>query len=182
MNPAKTREDILNAAFVEFAAHGYEGASIAEIAKSAGVTKSLVQYHFGAKEELWSACIAEHVTPLLDAVDRFLETDQGDPADLIAARFAFLKQNPQIRRLLFWAGMGSVPIPAFIEERRDRVLGKLNARPNSPIASRFLAALAATDGWFLFRSFYEGPFGGMVFDEATEKRILEVLMEMVRIP
>jgi len=180
LDPMKTRESILAAAFEAFAQNGYEGASIGDIANAAGVNKSLVQYHFGAKEELWSACLADCVTPMLNAVDRFLDSEDANPAELIIARFQFLKDHPEIRRLLFWVGMASTPMPSFVRERREKVIAKFGGDTSSPQFARFLAALAATDGWFLFRNFYQGPFSEIVFDEAMEQRLLNVFLEMVK--
>lgn len=54
---AETRERILAAAAVEFAEHGYAGASIGTIADKADVGKGLVQYHFRAKSDIAGALI-----------------------------------------------------------------------------------------------------------------------------
>jgi TetR/AcrR family transcriptional regulator len=179
LDPAKTRETILRAAFETFAESGYEGASIADIAKAAGVPKSLVQYHFGSKEELWEACLRAKAGPMMEAVDRFLDSDSRDPRELISARFSFLKENPEMRRMLFWAGMSPGPMPGFIQERRQKVLQKFGGNTKGKQFARFMAVLAATDGWFLFRNFYQGPFGETVFDEDLERRLLEVLLDTV---
>jgi len=180
LDPEKTRETILRAAFETFAARGYDGAAISDIALAAGVPKSLIQYHFGSKEELWSACLIGHVGPMIAAVDRFLADESADPSELIAARFRFLKANPEIRRLLVWSGMSSFPTPDFIEQRRARVLAKFGWEPTSPEFTRFLSALAATDGWFLCRNFYKIPLGDAIDDEAVEERLLQHLMDTVK--
>ena len=49
----QTRGQILAAAVKVFARAGFEAASLAEIARQAGVKKALVQYHFSTKEQLW---------------------------------------------------------------------------------------------------------------------------------
>ena len=182
LDPVKTRESIALAAFEEFARVGYEGASIADIAKSAGVPKSLVQYHFGAKEALWEACIVDRVAPMLAALDRFIRSDSDDPTELIAVRFRFLRDNPELRRLFFWSGMSSFPIPSFIAERRNGAFERLGHDANNPKFVRFLAALAATDGWFMARNFYTGLFGDVILDEALEQQFLEVLLRMLKQP
>ncbi|MER6666875.1 TetR/AcrR family transcriptional regulator [Amycolatopsis japonica] len=51
----RTRRLILDAAVVEFAAHGYAGARIAAIAARAGVNQQLISYYFGGKEGLYQA-------------------------------------------------------------------------------------------------------------------------------
>jgi len=54
---ALTRGAILEAAASVFAAHGFEGATIREIAERAGVKQPLVVYHFASKEGLWKAAV-----------------------------------------------------------------------------------------------------------------------------
>ena len=56
---------------------------------------------------------------------------------------------------------------------------KFGGDVKSPQFARFMAVLSATDGWFLFRNFYRGPFGDVVFDEELERRLLDVLLETV---
>lgn len=53
----KTERKLTDAAQKEFAARGYDGASVRDIAKSAGVNSALVSYHFGGKEGLFEEVI-----------------------------------------------------------------------------------------------------------------------------
>lgn len=50
-----TRAKILEAAMALFSDRGYEGVSVNEIEKNAGVHRGLVSYHFGDKKSLWQA-------------------------------------------------------------------------------------------------------------------------------
>ncbi|MBI1196953.1 MAG: TetR family transcriptional regulator [Phenylobacterium sp.] len=52
-----TRQAILDAATIEFADNGYDGAATRAVAARAGVNQPLVTYHFGSKEGLWRAVI-----------------------------------------------------------------------------------------------------------------------------
>ena len=52
-----TRDRILEAAALEFAEHGFEGASTRNVAAQAGVQLPLVVYHFKSKEGLWRAVL-----------------------------------------------------------------------------------------------------------------------------
>ena len=56
-NAAATREAILKSARKAFAAHGYDGAGVREIAANAGVTAMLVNRYFGSKEQLFAEAI-----------------------------------------------------------------------------------------------------------------------------
>jgi AcrR family transcriptional regulator len=58
-NAAATRQAILASARKAFAAHGYDGAGVREIAAGAGVTAVLVNRYFGSKEKLFAEVAAE---------------------------------------------------------------------------------------------------------------------------
>lgn len=51
------RTRILEAALDLFAERGYEGTSVAMVARAADVAKPLVAYHFGSKQALWEAAV-----------------------------------------------------------------------------------------------------------------------------
>lgn len=54
-DPERTKARILQAALEEFAAKGFAGARVSEIATRAGVNKQLISYYFGGKEGLYQA-------------------------------------------------------------------------------------------------------------------------------
>jgi AcrR family transcriptional regulator len=58
-----TRQEILDAARQEFAAAGYNGATIREIASAAGVDPALVMHYFGSKDSLFAASLEFPVNP-----------------------------------------------------------------------------------------------------------------------
>lgn len=58
-----TRHEILDAARQEFAAAGYEGATIRGIAATAGVDPALVMHYFGSKDRLFAASLDFPVNP-----------------------------------------------------------------------------------------------------------------------
>jgi AcrR family transcriptional regulator len=82
-NPERTRAALLDAALVEFAAHGRAGARTSAIAARAGVNKQLISHHFGGKDGLYAALVARWEaeeagyggaeTPLADLVARYVE-------------------------------------------------------------------------------------------------------------
>src|SRR5215813_11357401 len=59
--PGPPRRQMLAAAIDCFARHGYQGTSIARIAREAGVTKGALYYHFRDKEDLLFAAVTERV-------------------------------------------------------------------------------------------------------------------------
>ncbi len=60
----ETRERILDAAELVFAQHGFEGASIRDIASKAGVQGALVHHHGGSKDNLFFVVVARRADEL----------------------------------------------------------------------------------------------------------------------
>ncbi|PTM57284.1 TetR/AcrR family transcriptional regulator [Phreatobacter oligotrophus] len=54
----QTREQLLDASIVLFARHGFDAVTTGQIAEAAGVTQSMVHYHFGSKSKLWEEAMA----------------------------------------------------------------------------------------------------------------------------
>ncbi|MQY16514.1 HTH-type transcriptional regulator BetI [Streptomyces sp. RB5] len=63
------RERILTAARTEFAARGYDKASIRGIARRADVDPALVHHYFGPKEQVFASSLRDAVQPALDIPD-----------------------------------------------------------------------------------------------------------------
>jgi len=96
----RSRQRLIAAALEEFAAKGYAGARVKEIARRAGLNPQLITYYFGGKEGLYRA-----------VGERWLEVEQGfaDPAvpldELVARYLTATLGNPQLARLLMWEGL-----------------------------------------------------------------------------
>ncbi|GGP44829.1 TetR/AcrR family transcriptional regulator [Saccharothrix coeruleofusca] len=87
-DPEAHRAAILDAARRAFAEHGYDRATIRDIAARAGVTHGLVMRHFGSKEQLFIAAVPGP-RDLADVLP-------GDPATLperVAAAFVERMEN-----------------------------------------------------------------------------------------
>jgi len=100
----RTRRALLDAALAEFAANGFEGARVSEIAERAGVSKQLVSYYFGGKEGLYEAIlqrwyeleerIAEPGISLDELVWRYLEVGHEHPELVRLFMRESLNQDP----------------------------------------------------------------------------------------
>src|SRR5579863_4781519 len=65
VTPAETRTRLLRAAADAFAARGYDGTRVADIAAAAGVSNGALYAHFGSKAELLVAALRLHGRRLL---------------------------------------------------------------------------------------------------------------------
>src|ERR1051326_2180447 len=74
------RDEILDAAFVEFAERGLHGASTEEIARRAGISQPYVFRLFGSKKELFTAAVARCLRETLELFQRAAEGKRGEEA------------------------------------------------------------------------------------------------------
>src|SRR5213595_3367687 len=95
-----SRERILDASLVEFAKHGYEGATTASVARRIGVTQPLIHYHFGSKEALWRAAVElafSQMVGLLEGMDEESTMDPRERMREIVRRFVrFSAKHPEV--------------------------------------------------------------------------------------
>ncbi|MBX3562269.1 MAG: TetR family transcriptional regulator [Sphingomonas sp.] len=65
----KRREAILEEAAHLYARRGFPGASIADLAKAAGTSKSLIYHYFPSKDDILHETMAAHLDALVSAAD-----------------------------------------------------------------------------------------------------------------
>ncbi len=98
------RAAILGAALEIFSRHGYNGASIDEIATAAGISKALIYEHFPSKKDLHVSLLERHVQ---DIFLRLAETaDTTDPGEIrlrngVNAFLEWAETHREAFRLLF---------------------------------------------------------------------------------
>lgn len=68
----ETRQRILEAAEAAFAAKGFDGANMREIALAAGVNKFMLYYHFENKESLFEAVLTANFNPIFQQITDIL--------------------------------------------------------------------------------------------------------------
>ncbi len=162
MEEADRRSAILEAAFREFAAKGFRGATIKSIARAAGIqSPALIYWYFPTKEALFQAVIEAHVPVLGMVVGGTLSLDAppeqvltalahtvlatfSQPAEARMARLILTEavQRPEIARMLIehGPGRGLAFLTAYLARQVE--LGRL--RPHDPRAGAvaFLGMLA----------------------------------------
>lgn len=72
------RDRIINAAMREFSANGFKKASTNEIAKNAGISKSLLFYYFSSKQELFEFLFRYSMKFLLEAIWTYPDSMPSD--------------------------------------------------------------------------------------------------------
>src|SRR5919206_364964 len=87
--PEATRRKILQAAFAEFYAHGFQAGSINHIVETAGTTKGALFHHFDGKHDLGYAVVDDVIGPLL--LERWLEPVKTTDDPLSELQAAFLR-------------------------------------------------------------------------------------------
>ncbi|MDL4814380.1 TetR family transcriptional regulator [Actinomadura opuntiae] len=104
LDAERSRRLLLDAAMEEFAAKGYAGARVQDIADRAGVNKQLINYYFGGKQGLY-----------LELGRRWQRTEAeiNDPAvglDEVMARYLrYALEDPRGLRLSAWRGLTEDP-------------------------------------------------------------------------
>lgn len=153
----QTRSTILDAAVARFGRDGYRSASVAEIARDAGVSGSLSYAYFGTKETLFHAALDTDTSGLIDeAVGHLLESpkqDLGWAAQVLPDLVSVLDQHPLARRVL--AGLepavtpriASMPALANLSEaiadrvREGQARGTVRASVDPDLFGRGLLAI-----------------------------------------
>jgi AcrR family transcriptional regulator len=91
-----TRGDILAAARTEFAASGYDGATIRGIARAAGVDPALVHHYFGGKEQVFVAAMSLPVDPSVE-LPKVLSGDPAGRGERVVRFFLSIWGNAESR-------------------------------------------------------------------------------------
>ncbi|AZI38145.1 hypothetical protein NT2_09_00070 [Caenibius tardaugens NBRC 16725] len=79
--PEEVRSLVLAAAMEEFATSGFDGASVRNIAAQAGVSLSLLLYHFVSKENLWKELALDTASRLGKARAESLKARSDSPRE-----------------------------------------------------------------------------------------------------
>lgn len=107
-DPELSRGRILDAATALFAAQGYDGAGVNEIAAAAGLNKRMIYHYFGSKKGLYVEVLRDNYRRLLD-MEREVGGRDLSPLDktktYIRRYFYFLAHNEDFVKLLQWESL-----------------------------------------------------------------------------
>jgi TetR/AcrR family transcriptional regulator len=100
MSPARksnsntpTRDSVFDAAKPLFSARGFDGVSVDDIARDAGVNKAMIYYHFADKLALYRAVVGDGLQAMAGTVQTIVQTPGNAPDKLDAFVAAFVKMT-----------------------------------------------------------------------------------------
>lgn len=122
-NREQIKENILQAAIVEFSLHGFNGASTQGIAARAGLKKSQLHYYIEDKESLYYQ-VLETIFSSWDALFEY-DPERGDtPAktlkEYVIQKFDFAITYPELSRVFTMEVMGG---GRYLDAYWDRAMG-----------------------------------------------------------
>jgi len=91
LTAAERKDDVLDAALIEFAERGLEGTSTEDIARRAGISQPYLFRLFGTKKELYKASVTRCFRETLELFQRAAEGKRGEEA-LHAIGQAYVEQ------------------------------------------------------------------------------------------
>ena len=122
---ARNRALLLAAAADEFAEHGLD-ASVADIARRAGVGKGTVFRHFPTKDDLIAAIVLDRIEDLSATGERLLDAE--DPGTALLEFLTAAAQQRQQRDLSFLQGAADQPAVDRARTRMSEAIHALVAR------------------------------------------------------
>lgn len=130
----ETRELILGAAELRFAATGFYPTRLEDIAEDVGITRTAVIYHFQDKETLYNAVLERLFTQLNDRISAALDSPLDLPArveEAVEAWLDFAGERPTLMRLFMREVAGSEgglrpEVQQFVEPMFARLIGTLD--------------------------------------------------------
>lgn len=194
-DPEATRKALLDAAEAVFLEKGFGNSALSEIARRAGMTKSLIHHYFGSKENLWQEVKQrrfDHYAHLQLDMLKEAQPTAGLLRNSVELYFRFLKENPEIVRILAWM---------FLERDQEECLnkdqelieaglaqiraGQKEGHLRADIDARFIlfVFLGLAQHWIQDKEHFIHDFGTEGFtgdlDEAYLEDMLKIFMEGV---
>ena len=150
MGSPDSRSRILAAATPLFARHGLNGVSVRKVASSAGVNVSMISYHFGGKEALYTEILKGQFSVFrhIDEIRKMNIPPVGKFREYIRWIIDRYRKNPHLLR--FYASELTNPTPCFntiVHPAVRKVLKALHETFNRGISEKqFRDGLNPADG------------------------------------
>ncbi len=151
MTAGERRTQLVEVAKGVFAEHGFDGASVEEIAARARVSKPIVYEHFGGKEGVYAVVVDRETSRLLDMITNRLDRDAGAREQVRGSAMAFLdyiESDPDGFRVLIrdspagFSGGGMAGLLSDVAAKAEQVLSGFFTRTGRELGSAPLYAHA----------------------------------------
>lgn len=141
-NKEQRRAEIVDGLLEVIVERGYERASVAEIARAAGLASGLVHYHFGSKLEVLLALVAHLSNTVEERFERRVQPGAPPRQKLDALIDAHLALGPDAdpRAVAAWAAIGT---EAISQPEVSRVYGEALGRLHERLLTLLIECLGA---------------------------------------
>ncbi|BDG01945.1 TetR/AcrR family transcriptional regulator [Anaeromyxobacter oryzae] len=145
-NTEERRAEIVAGLRKVMARRGYEGASVAEIARAAGLAPGLVHYHFHDKREILLALLEQLVREAGERAQRALARGGKEPLERLEVYLdAFLSReaDPDPEAVACWVAIGA---EAIRDAKVKKAYGVALRTSAAAVEALVMEALAASGG------------------------------------
>ncbi|NND69239.1 MAG: TetR/AcrR family transcriptional regulator [Halioglobus sp.] len=201
----RTARRVMDIAEDLFARQGYDGTSLRQIARGAGIKEPGLYNHFASKQALYEAVLYRALNPMAEALSQRMDSAAHlrDYTDLPAVMTDILLEHPQMAALfqqamqgdaesvgnrlvskwlerLFDQGMQSlVEFTSGTDLAADELLAKSNEERAS-LAINLIAMFNLTTGYFLSQRAFESMAQGQLTDPDNIARQKQLLRKVIR--
>lgn len=188
------RERILQVALEEFAANGFDGTSMAHIARRAGVTQPLVHYHFESKDALWRSAVDIALGLVSQGIEALRYDLEGRPPAeqlelIIRAMVRFNAACPEFGRIVAHEGaLGGERLQYLFEKQADvpyRDVGEILRQGAEdgwakalPVEHVVIATAAAAAYFFVIKETVAQMYGLDVHDPRVVEAHADTVVEL----
>lgn len=173
-------DDIKAAALKYFAVHGYEGASLSQIADEVGMKKQSLYAHFKGKDDLFMQVLRDaKETEMSFTLPYFNRVGAQNPEELL---HAFLRQTVDLfqkdEQLKFWLRVSFFP-PAHLAEAVGKEFADTEEKVRAVLQSAFqrwseagaIADIPADTPALAFMGILDSLMLSLVYDDDEKKRM-----------
>ena len=194
----RTAARIMDVAEDLFAAQGYEGTSLRQIASGAGIKEPGLYNHFAGKQALYEAVLHRALNPMAEALANRMDNASHlrDYTDLPSVMTDLLWEHPQMAALFQQAMQGdrdSVGNKLVSEwlgrlfnqgmrslEGFGGVSGNTGAKDRATLAINLIAMFNLTTGYFLSQRAFDSLAQGDLHDPENIARQKQLLRRVIR--
>jgi len=191
----EVRRRTLQAALDCFATLGFAGTSTRAVAERAGVTHTLILYHFKSKDHLWISTMEYALSGYAAAQAEIINNAEGNAPEIVLRRFIenFVKLSakyPEIHRIMTMEGSRETPrlrwvVDTYLREmftnvrdviRQAQSAGKVR---ECDAARLYYYIIGASSTMFTVSAEYRALTGRDVFSDAEIYRNIAFLFDTV---